>query len=54
LRDKAKSDPAKLALAARLRRETTLTLPRVAARLRLGAWKSAAAKLRRWKLSRDR
>ena len=54
LRDKPKSDPAKLAIVARSRRETTLTLAWVAARLRLGTWKSAAAKLRRWKLSRDR
>jgi len=54
LTEKPKSDPAKLAVAARLRRETTLTLAWVAARLRLGAWKNAAADLRRWKLSRDR
>ena len=51
LREKPKSDPAKLALAARLRRETTLTLPWVAARLSLGNWKSASAKLHRWKKS---
>jgi hypothetical protein len=42
-------DPTKLALAARLRRETTLTLPWVAARLHLWTWKSANAKLQRWK-----
>jgi hypothetical protein len=36
LKEKPKSDPAKLALAARLRQETNLTLRRVAARLRLG------------------
>jgi hypothetical protein len=54
LTERPKSDPAKLAMAARLRRETTLTLPWVAARRRLGSWKSANAKLRRWKLSRDR
>jgi REP element-mobilizing transposase RayT len=53
LSKKPKSDPAKLALAARLRRETTLTLPWVAARLRLGSWKSANAKLHRWKKSHD-
>ena len=48
LRKRPKNDPAKLAMAARLRRETTLTLPRVAARLSLGSWKSANAKLHRW------
>ena len=48
LRARRKSDPAKLAMAARLRRETTLTLPRVAERLSLGSWKSATVKLRRW------
>jgi hypothetical protein len=53
LKKKSKSDPAKLALAARLRRETTLTLRWVATRLRLGSWKSASAKLHRWKKSRD-
>ena len=49
LKQRAKSDPEKLALAARLRRETTLTMAQVAARLHLGSWKSFAAKLRRWK-----
>jgi hypothetical protein len=49
-----KNDPAKLALAARLRREATLTLPWAPPRLRLGTWKSAAAKLRLWNLSGDR
>ena len=42
-----KSDPAKLAIAARLRRETTLTLPWIAARLQAGTWKSLNAKLYR-------
>ena len=44
-----KSDPAKLAMAARLRRETTLTLPRIAARLEMGSWKSLNTKLHRWR-----
>jgi hypothetical protein len=43
-----KSDPAKLALAARLRRETTLTMRWIAQRLRMGTRKSAAMKLHRW------
>jgi REP element-mobilizing transposase RayT len=53
LEERAKSDPEKLALAARLRRETTLTIPAIAARLHLGSWKSCAAKLHRWKKAHD-
>jgi len=40
-----KSHPAKLALAARLRRETTLTVREIANRLRMGSWKSLNNKL---------
>ena len=40
-----KSDPQKLALAARLRGETTLTIKWIAARLHLGTWKSARVRL---------
>jgi hypothetical protein len=43
-----KSDPDKLALAARLRRETTLSIKWIAARVRLGSSKSASAQLHRW------
>ena len=43
-----KNDPAKLALAARLRRETTLTLKSIAARAGLGSSKSANVKLHVW------
>jgi hypothetical protein len=45
-----KSDPCKLAVAARLRRETTL-LPMtwIAARLALGSWKSARSRLHSWR-----
>jgi hypothetical protein len=43
-----KSDPVKLAVAARLRRETTLTVGWIARRLELGTRKSAAVKLHRW------
>jgi len=46
--ERRKSDPAKLALAARLRRETTLTVGWIAHRLHLGTRKSAAVKLHRW------
>ena len=45
---RAKSDPAKLAIAGRLRKETTLTLPQIASRLSMGSWKSLNAKLHRW------
>jgi len=48
LGERRKSDPAKLALAARLRRETTLTVGWIAHRLHLGTRKSAAVKLHRW------
>ena len=43
-----KSDPAKLAIAGRLRKETTLTVKRIAERLHLGTPKSANALLHRW------
>ena len=42
-----------LVLAARLRRETTLTLLEIAARLQMGSWKSFRAKLDRWKKSHE-
>ena len=48
LRVRRKSDPAKLARATRLRRETTLTVGWIAARLQMGTRKSAAVKLHRW------
>jgi len=40
-----KSDPRKLALAARLRQETTFSLPQIAERLRLGKPKGARTNL---------
>ena len=49
LAGRAKSAPGKLALAARVCRETTLTLRWTAERLHLGSWKSCAAKLHRWR-----
>ncbi|MHB8522793.1 MAG: transposase [Limisphaerales bacterium] len=54
LRERAKSDPAKLALAARVRRETTLTIRWIAGRLHLGSWKSLNAKLHRGKGTGER
>jgi hypothetical protein len=43
-----KGDPAKLALAARLRTETTLSIKAIAERLHLGTSKSANARLHLW------
>jgi REP element-mobilizing transposase RayT len=43
-----KSDPAKLVLGVRLRKETTLTIKAIAARIHLGTSKSANARLRQW------
>ena len=48
LATRRKSDPAKLALAARLRRETTLSLKAIAALAELGTSKSANARLHEW------
>jgi REP element-mobilizing transposase RayT len=43
-----KSDPGKLAIAARLRRETALTIKGISARVGLGSSKSAHARLHQW------
>ena len=48
LAERRKTDPGKLALAARLRRETTLPLKWIAARVRLGTSKSANKNLHQW------
>jgi REP element-mobilizing transposase RayT len=48
-----KSDPGKLAMAARLRRETAVTLPWIAQRLQAGTWKSLTPKLRRWRKAHE-
>ena len=40
-----KGDPAKLALAARLQRQTTLRIRQVGQRLHMGSWKSLNNKL---------
>ena len=54
LGQRRKSDPAKLALAARLRRETTLTLKWIAARLNLGTWKSARVRLNLFERAKEK
>jgi REP element-mobilizing transposase RayT len=48
LADRRKSDPAKLAIAARLRKETTLSIKAIAARVHLGTSKGANSNLHRW------
>ena len=48
LLQRPKSDPLKLALAARLRRETTLSIKQIAERLSLGKPKGAKSNLHRW------
>jgi hypothetical protein len=48
LKSRRKGDPAKMALAARLRRETTLTIQAIAARLGMGTSKSANKRLHEW------
>jgi hypothetical protein len=47
-----KSDPLKLAIAARLRRETTLTLKAIAARVQLGTSKGANPNPHKWMRAR--
>ena len=46
--ERRKSDPEKVAIGGRLRRETTLTLKGIAERLSLGSPKSANAHIHRW------
>ena len=53
LREQPKSTSGKLAIAARLKRETTLTLPAIAKRLDLGSWKSASSKIHHWRKSNE-
>jgi hypothetical protein len=45
LREQPKGELEKLAIAARLRRETTLTIRQIAKRLHMGSWKSLNNKL---------
>ena len=50
----AKISPGKLALAAQLRKETTLTIQQIANRLCMGSRKSVAPKLHIWRRSNER
>jgi putative transposase len=45
LKQRLKGDAEKLAIAARLRKETTLTIAQIAGRLQMGSWKSLRNKL---------
>jgi hypothetical protein len=48
LQSRRKSDPLKVAIAARLRRETALSLKSIAARVGMGPSNSANARLHKW------
>ena len=50
---KPKTHPGKLALAARLRTETILTVRQIAARLQMRTWKSANSRLHHWSKPND-
>lgn len=51
LATRRKNDPVKLAIAGRLRKETTLTIKSIAERVHLGSSKGANARLHGWMLS---
>ena len=51
---KREGDPSKLALAARRRKETTLTIRPIANRLHAGGWKHLNAKLHRWRKANEK
>ncbi len=52
LATRRKSDPGKLAVAARLRKETTLSIKAIAARVGLGTSKGASSNLHKWMRAR--
>ena len=47
LRERPKGEPSKVELAQRLRQETTLTMPQIAARLSMGSWRTLHNQLHR-------
>jgi hypothetical protein len=53
LEHRAKSDPAKLAIAARLRRKTTLTIREIAKLLYMGKAESLNSKLHHWRKAHE-
>jgi len=54
LQERPKGDPSKLVMAARLRRETTLTIRPIAKRLHAGSWKHLNAKLHCWRKANEK
>ena len=54
LKKRLKSDPAKMKMAARLRRETTLTVVEIAQRLHMGSRKSLGSKLHQWRKTHEK
>ena len=50
---RAKADPGKLALAARLRKETTLTIAEIAQRLQMGSRKGISPKIHQWRKAHE-
>jgi AraC-like DNA-binding protein len=54
LEQRPKSDAAKMALAARLRRETTLTIGEIAQRLHMGSRKTLSSQLHRWRKTHEK
>ena len=54
LRRRPKSDAAKMAVAARLRRDTTLTIGDIAQRLHMGSRKTLSSKLHQWKKTHEK
>jgi REP element-mobilizing transposase RayT len=54
LKQRPKNDAGKMALAARLRRETTLTISDIAQRLHMGSRKSFSSKLHQWRKTNEK
>ena len=54
LRRRPKSDASKMALASRLRRETTLTIGEIAERLHMGSRKTLSSKLHHWRKAHEK
>jgi hypothetical protein len=48
MKERHKGDPGKLALASKLRRQTTLPMKWITNRLSMGTWKSASVQIYRW------
>jgi hypothetical protein len=53
LGSRTKTDPGQMALAVRLRKETTLTIAEIAQRLQMGSRKSIGPKIHQWKKAHE-